>query len=161
MTAGRSRRRGVAVAVAAAVLAVVFAAGRVLTGGIDPDPPDCADPVAWTDAAAHEGDRAAVVGPVAGATHAPDVGGEPTFLNLGNPHPDPERFDVVIYRELRDAFDPPPEVRFADHDVCVVGRVRVRDGVPQIILDRPADIEIAAVHRSASSSAHARLTAGS
>jgi hypothetical protein len=69
------------------------------------------------------------------------VGGGPTFLNLGNPHPDPDRFDVVIYEDVRPAFDQPPEEAFAGAEVCVEGRVRDREGVPQIVLRGPAFIE--------------------
>lgn len=71
------------------------------------------------------------------ATHEPEVDGGPTFLNVGNPHPDPDRFDVVIFEDIRDRFDRPPEDLFDGRDICVLGRVRDRDGVPQIILDNP------------------------
>jgi hypothetical protein len=72
---------------------------------------------------------------VAAATHAPDVGGAPTFVNLGNAHPDPERFDVVIYAQARAGFERPPEAALPGRTVCAVGDVRLRDGVPQIVVD--------------------------
>jgi hypothetical protein len=127
-------RSKVLVPVVIAVAAGVIAVARVL-GGVGEAPPSCTDPVPWQEAAVQEGRGAAVAGPVADATYAPDVGGEPTFLNLGNPHPDPDRFDVVIYADAREGFSEPPEDRFPGSMICVVGDVRVREGVPQIVVD--------------------------
>ena len=128
------------VGVALGVLLVVgFGASRLLGGlpdGGGSAPPGCDDAVAWDDADQVVGQQAAIVGPVASANHEPDVGGAPTFVNLGGVHPDPERFDVVIYEDVRAAFDPPPEDAFEGADVCVRGEVDERDGVPQIVLER-------------------------
>lgn len=119
------------------VLVVGLGVGRLL-GGLPDDPPvTCEDPVPWRAAGRVVGEPAAVVGPVVATVHAPELGGGPTFLNLGNPHPDEARFDVVIYEDVRARFDRPPEQVFDGVEVCVQGRVRDRDGVPQIILDGP------------------------
>jgi hypothetical protein len=45
---------------------------------------------------------------VAHATFEPGVGRAPTYLNLGNAYPDPDRFDVVIHEEVGDRFDRGP-----------------------------------------------------
>ncbi len=127
-------RRGPLVAAAIAVAAVAVALARVL-GDVGGGAASCADPTPWREAAALEGASAAVVGQVAAATYAPDVGGEPTFVNLGNPHPDPDRFDVVVYADARDGFDVPPEEALPGETICVVGEIRLRDGVPQIVVD--------------------------
>lgn len=140
---GRTRARtilgtilGVTVAV---LLGVGLGLGRVLGGAPDAGPVSTCDaPLAWHEAATAVGERAAVAGPVVATAYEPDLGGSPTFLNLGRPHPDPDRFDVVVYDDVRARFDQPPEVMFDGIEVCVRGRVRDRDGVPQIILESPA-----------------------
>jgi hypothetical protein len=127
--------------VVAILAGVGFGLGRTIGGVPDAPVTTCDDPLPWASAAAHVGERAAVSGPVAAAAHEPDVGGEPTFLNLGNAHPDPDRFDVVIYPDVRERFDPPPEDAFGGREICVQGEIRDRDGVPQIILDNRAMLQ--------------------
>lgn len=137
-----SRRVRTIVGLGVAVLLFVgFGVGR-LFGGVNPftgdAAPTCEDPLPWDRASQAVGQPAAVAGPVAAATHELDVGGAPTFLNLGNPHPEEPRFDIVIYEDVRERFDTPPEQAFEGEEVCVQGQVRDRDGVPQIVLDGPA-----------------------
>ena len=141
-----SRRVRTIVGLGVAVLLFVgFGVGR-LFGGTNPfggdAAPTCAEPLAWDRADQAVGQVAAIAGPVAAASHEPDLGGGPTFLNLGNPHPDEPRFDVVIYEDVRERFETPPEQAFDGAEVCVQGQVRDRDGVPQIILDGPAFLEV-------------------
>ena len=137
-----SRRARTILGLGVAVLLFVgFGVGRLFGGvGTVTDGPrwTCDDPLAWDRAEMAVGEAAAVVGPVVAAAHEPELGGGPTFLNLGNPHPEEPRFDVVIYDDVRDRFDTPPETAFEGLEVCVQGQVRDRDGVPQIILDGPA-----------------------
>lgn len=140
-----SRRTRTILGLGVAVLLFVgFGVGRLLGGvGNVTDGPrwTCDEPLSWDRATQAVGEAAAVVGPVVATSHEPDVGGGPTFLNLGNPHPEEPRFDIVVYDEHRDRFDEPPEDLFADAQVCVQGQVRDRDGVPQIVLEGPAYIE--------------------
>lgn len=130
---------GVGVAV---LLFVGLGVGRLL-GGVSEGGPawTCEEPLAWDRAEQAVGQRAAIVGHVVAATREPDVGGAPTFLNLGAAHPDPDRFDVVIYEDVRERFDAPVEHALEGTEVCVQGRVRDRDGVPQIVLDGPAFLQ--------------------
>ena len=137
-----SRRARTIVGLGVAVLLFVgFGVGR-LFGGTNPfangAAPTCEEPLSWDRAGQAVGQVAAIVGPVVAASHQPDVGGGPTFLNLGNPHPEEPRFDVVIYEDVRERFDTAPEQAFEGTEVCVQGRIRDRDGVPQIVLDGPA-----------------------
>lgn len=137
---GRRRRLADAAGIGFAVLLVAgFGLSRVW-GDAGAPAATCADPVAWQEAGDLVGQPAAVTGPVADATYAPEVGGAPTFLNLGNPHPDANRFDVVVYDDVRDEFAEPPEQAFAGARVCVTGTVRERDGVPQVVLDSSLSI---------------------
>ena len=130
---------GIALAI---VLLVGFGLGRVIGGVPDPPASDCDDPIPWHAADGVEGEQAAVAGPVAAVSHEPEVGGSPTFVNLGAPHPDPDRFDIVIYEEVREGFDRPLEELLPGEDVCVQGRVRDRDGVAQIVIELPASLII-------------------
>jgi hypothetical protein len=129
---------GVALAV---LVGVGFGLSR--TVGSVPDAPvtTCEDPLDWRRAGEVVGARAAVAGEVVAGTHASEVAGSPTFLNLGSPHPDPDRFDIVIYPDVRERFDTPPEDAFTGRRVCVQGEVRDREGVPQIILDNRAMLQ--------------------
>ena len=137
----RRRRLANVLGVALGVVLVLgFGLGRVVGGGPDPAA-TCDDPVVWHEAEAHIGQDAAVVGPVAAVRTVEEVGGAPTFVNLGSAHPDPGRFDIVIYADVRSEFDASPEELFGDREVCVVGHVRERDGVAQIVLDAAWSIE--------------------
>ncbi|MGQ9476647.1 MAG: hypothetical protein ACUVS1_08955 [Actinomycetota bacterium] len=66
----------------------------------------------WDQARYHIGERATVYGPVESTKWATQSRGQPTFLNLGNPYPDPNRFTVVIWVENRKNFPFPPEVYY-------------------------------------------------
>jgi hypothetical protein len=129
---------GVAVAV---LVGVGFGLSRTIGGVPDAPVTTCEDPVDWRQAGEVAGSRAAVAGEVVAGTFASDVGGSPTFLNLGNPHPDPDRFDIVIYPDVRERFDTPPEEAFVGLRVCVQGEVRDREGVPQVVLDNRAMLQ--------------------
>lgn len=134
-----SRRVRSVVGIALGVVLVVgFGLSRIVGGGgFGGDPAaTCDDPVTWDQAGEVVGQVSAIIGPVAAATTAEEVGGAPTFLNLGTAHPAPERFDVVIYEDVRERFEVSPEA-LQGRDVCVRGEVRERDGVPQIVLRGP------------------------
>ncbi len=136
--------------VGALIAAIVMGVGRLGSGLIDqggsgsvPDP-DCSTAIAWDVAPEHEGDTVTVEGPVVGASHVEGVSGQPTFLNVGADHPDPDRFTVVIWNDVRVQFDQPPETLFSGQEICVSGEVAIYDdGSSQIVLDRPGAITYA------------------
>jgi hypothetical protein len=135
------RRHPRALAVLVAVAVVGFAVARVV-GEADSGggaPARCDEPVAWHEAGEVREQSAAVVGPVAEVTHAPDVGGQPTFVNLGAAHPAEPRFDVVVYEDVAEQFDE-PLAELEGAAVCALGEVRERDGVPQTVLDAPGQL---------------------
>ncbi len=139
--ARRERRRNL-VGVAFGILLVVSFGLSRIGGGVAPDDAvaTCEDPLAWREAAEHVGARGAVAGAVAAVTTAADVGGEPTFLNLGAPHPDEPRFDVVVYAEVREAAT--LDLHALEGEVvCAAGTIGERDGVAQIVVDHPAGLE--------------------
>jgi hypothetical protein len=68
--------------------------------------------------------------------------GQPTFLNIGAPHPDPRRFIGVIWGQYRSSFPMLPEYLYKDRTICVFGRIEPYDGVAEIIITGSGQIQI-------------------
>ncbi|MCC6224145.1 MAG: thermonuclease family protein [Thermoleophilia bacterium] len=102
----------------------------------------CPGAIPWTEARAHIGERAIVRGPVAGTRYAADADGQPTFLNLGRDHPDPERVTVLIWGDDRGRFPEPPEDAYAGRTICASGELELYEGVPELELSTPAQIAV-------------------
>ena len=100
------------------------------------------DWIEWTQAVAHAGESLTVCGPVASAHFASDSNGQPTFLNIGNAYPDPQRFTVVIWGRNRGNFDPLPEEAYLEKEICVTGEIELYQGMPEIEVESPAQILI-------------------
>jgi hypothetical protein len=135
--------------IGALIAAIIMGVGRLGSGLIDqgglssvPDP-DCSSAIAWADAPDYEGEIVTVRGPVVGARHVENTSGQPTFLNVGADHPDPDRFTVVIWNDVRVQFDQRPEMLFSGQEICVSGEVAMHEGSSQIVLDRPGAIDYA------------------
>lgn len=133
--------------IAALVIAALMGLGRLGAGLIDlsgsESGPGCEDAVAWDQAASRAGEDVTVRGPVVDTTYAETSTGQPTFLNVGRPHPDPDRFTVVIWGDLRPRFDRPPELAYYGEEICVTGEVQMYEGVPEIELNGPGSISVA------------------
>lgn len=104
--------------------------------------PFCPDSISWRQTRANVGARARVEGRVIGAVYASDSSGQPTFLNVGRNFPSPGRFTVVIWGDDRGSFPYAPERRYAGRNICVHGTITTYEGVPQVFVDEPSDIEI-------------------
>ena len=90
------------------------------------------------EAAKHVGEKATVCGVVADARYASRSKGQPTFLNLDKPYPNPI-FTALIWGEDRSKFDQ-PEVRLLDKRICTTGRITLFKGVPEIVLREPSQL---------------------
>ncbi len=112
------------------------------TGGSSGVATACQNAISWDKAYEHVGERATVRGPVKSPRYASGSRGQPTFLNVGRPYPDPDRFTVVIWGEDRGNFPSPPEQAYDGETICVTGLIETYQGGPQIIADSPSDIEI-------------------
>ncbi len=95
-----------------------------------------------SEAVTHIGETATVCGTVASAAYLGRSSGSPTFLNLDRPYPD-QPFTVVIWGTSRGLFEDEPEALFDGRRICVTGRIEQYQGTPQIVVDDPAQIEIA------------------
>jgi len=94
----------------------------------------------WEDAQYHIGEEAVFAGRVE-STHFDPVSGV-TFMNLGNPYPNPNRLTVVIRRQVRDLFTRAtgarPEDAFLGSMVALFGEVEFRSDSLEITLWLPS-----------------------
>lgn len=88
----------------------------------------------------HVGEKSTVCGTVVSTRFARQSRGQPTFLNLDKPYPNPI-FTVVIWGTDREKFGD-PETNFRDKQVCVTGKISIYRGVPEIAANEPTQIEI-------------------
>jgi len=93
----------------------------------------------WQDAESRIGEAAVFTGSVVDTHYDTDSG--MTYLNLGNPYPDPRRLTIVIPEYARDHFiweyGAVPEGYFMQKDVSVYGRVQFEYDSPEIELLDP------------------------
>ena len=102
----------------------------------------CAGAIGWREAAASVGSFATVRGPIVD-THFAALGeGQPTFLDVGRPYPDPDRFSVVIWGRDRPNFATPPEQTYHGRTVCVSGLIDTASGSPGIEVTSPTAISV-------------------
>ena len=113
-----------------------------------PPPPATGEPkdlpagsIAWDEAKYHIGERVTVCGVVVDATWASGSNGKPTFLNLGRPYPDPDRFTVVIWIQNRGNFPQPPEDHYLGCTICVTGLITEYNGIAEIEVSYPSEIQ--------------------
>ena len=95
----------------------------------------------WYEAKDHIGDRLKVCGPVVDSYWASGSSGKPTFLNIGEPYPNPDRFTVVIWIDNRANFPQPPEDYYLGKTICVTGLIVPYKGSAQIEAQSPTQIE--------------------
>lgn len=100
------------------------------------------DAIDWSEASSHVGETTTVEGPVAGAMYADTSNGEPTFLNVGVDYPDSSRFTVVIWGEDRGSFSQAPEDMYSGRTIRVTGTVSEYEGIPEIEVSGPDEIEV-------------------
>jgi len=110
---------------------------KSLTANFETAPPDA---ISWDEAKNHIGERTTVYGPVVDTHYASGSSGKPTFLNMGNSYPDPNRFTVVIWIGNRAKFPQPPEIYYNGKTIYVNGLIDSYEGVPQIEVTSPDQI---------------------
>ena len=98
--------------------------------------------IGWDEAEYHIGERTTVYGPVVDTHWTSSSSGEPTFLNIGKPYPDPDRFTVVIWIQNRSNFSQAPEVYYLSKDIHVTGLITEYRGIAQIEVSNPSQIQV-------------------
>ncbi|MDA2918721.1 DNA-binding protein [Desulfobacterota bacterium AH_259_B03_O07] len=93
------------------------------------------------DASNYVGETKTICGKVASSKYAVKSRGSPTFLNLNKPYPN-HIFTVVIWGSDRHKFKNSPELFYKGENICVTGLINIYRGKPQIIVDKPSQIEI-------------------
>jgi hypothetical protein len=97
--------------------------------------------ISWDKAKDNIGDRTKVCGPVAGTKYGSTSSGKPTWLNMGKDYPSSERFVVIIWGENRGNFPQPPESYYYGKTICVSGLIQEYEGIPQIEVTTPDQIQ--------------------
>src|SRR6266478_7894367 len=93
-----------------------------------------------TEAKDHVGETVTVCGNVVSTRYASTTKGQPTFLNLDKPYPN-QIFTVVIWGSNRSKFGA-PESEYKGKRICVTGKITEYRNVPQIIAERPQQIQM-------------------
>ncbi len=104
--------------------------------------PTPSDHILWSDASEYLGEERTVCGPVAGTHYAKESRGKPTFLNIGEDYPSPDRFVVLIWVEYRDNFSNKPEDYYDGKTICAQGEILEYEGIFEIEVQSPSDIEV-------------------
>ena len=116
---------------------VTMDSDKSLTANFETAPPDA---ISCNETKNHIGERTTVYGPVVDTHYASGSSGEPTFLNMCYPYPNPNRFTVVIWGENRGKFPQPPEDYYDGKTIYVSGLIDHYNGVPQIEVTSPDQI---------------------
>ena len=96
----------------------------------------------WYVAKNHIGEWITAYGTVVGTRWASTSNGKPTFLNVGKDYPSPDRFAIVIWIDNRGKFSQPPEDYYLGKTICVSGLVDTYQGVVQIEVQDPSQLEV-------------------
>jgi hypothetical protein len=134
-TPGRNRVGGAAMHGLKLFISAAALAGGVLASGTLAAH---AAPITPEEAAKHVGEDVTVCGTVAGAKHAGQARGAPTFIDFGQPYPN-SIFTALILGSDRAKFGT-PEKDLQGKQVCVTGKIRLYEGKPEIILTDPKQL---------------------
>ena len=104
--------------------------------GLLPSPAAAQKVVAPDEAARHVGELVTVEGVV---TQVSMSRSNTTFVNFGAPYPK-QAFNAVIFSSSRGRFDDPSQ--WQGKRLRVTGKVRLYRGKPEIILERPNQVEL-------------------
>lgn len=119
---------------------------RVAVDPVRPTPQlagsSCAEPLPWSAARERVGDVVAIAGPVTRVAMRDDVRGRPVFITMGQAFPSRQRVDLVIWQDDRARFLPLLEQGLEGRDVCAFAEVREREGIPQLVLRNPGELQL-------------------
>jgi len=124
----------------ASTITVTIDSSKNLTANFAPVPSG----ITWDEAKNHIGERVTennpVYGPVVGTSYRPDIGGQPTWLNIGEDYPSQNRFVVIIWGDNRGDFPQAPEDYYLGKTIYVTGLIEYYGGVAEIQVASPDQI---------------------
>lgn len=100
----------------------------------------CDSPIDWQLAKNHAEQLVAVRGTVKEYQYLPNVKGAPTWINLGAKYPAKERLAVVVWGNDRDRFGRALSEGLVNRQICIIGKVRLHNGTPQIAIKWPREL---------------------
>lgn len=100
----------------------------------------CEAPIAWQEAKNYANKHVAVFGTVREYRYLPKIKGSPTWINLGARYPDKDRLSVVVWGSERGRFGKALTDKLVNRQICIIGTVKLRDGIPQIALKAPREL---------------------
>ena len=92
--------------------------------------------ISWEEAADYEGQTVTVAGHIVDTYNS----GKVVFLNFDQDFTD--TFKVVIFPDAWPLFPAPPEDYYRDKTIQVTGQVKMYQNAPEVIVERPDQIEI-------------------
>ena len=99
--------------------------------------PAPAGTISWQEAEDHVGEQVTVQGEIVRTYDT----GKVTFLNFDDDYRN--TLTLVLFPGIYDAFPQPPASYFKDKTVRVTGEVKLYEGAPEIIIEDPAQIQVA------------------
>lgn len=96
----------------------------------------------WTEADEYIGRIVTIYGDVKDTKYASTSNGSPTFIDIGAAYPSASRVTMTIWGQYRSAFPSAPESMYRGKTVCVTGEVYLYDGICNIEVTSPSQIEI-------------------
>ena len=112
------------------------------TSASTPAGESCDNPLEWGDASRYLDRVAAVAGPVAAVTYREDVRGQPTWIDLGEAFPSPDRLVLVIWGRNRASMSRVLNRVSTGDAVCAQGAISEFRGVLQIEIESPDQVRI-------------------
>jgi len=98
--------------------------------------------ISWDEAKFYIGEYKIVCGKVIDTYYASSTSGQPTFINIGQPYPDVNRFTVIIWGENRYNFPSNLESYYYAETICVSGSIENYQGSAQIEATSSSQIKI-------------------
>lgn len=111
---------------------------------------DCTKAIDWSQAKNYVGNKVQIKGPLLTLKQKPNINGKPIWLDVGEKFPNPERLQLVIWGENKGNFPFIEDDTNWEHDlsngpapdVCVLGKVTMYKGTPQIEIKHSNQIVI-------------------
>ncbi|KAA3643793.1 MAG: hypothetical protein DWQ07_16895 [Chloroflexi bacterium] len=104
--------------------------------------------ILWSDAISYTGKIKTVCGMIVGIRvhenpHDLDDDPLPVSLDMGNEYPTKDRFSIIFYPNVQQAYGFEPGIRsYIDNEICITGFISRFGEIPQIEVDSSTEISI-------------------